>query len=104
MVNTMRGKHCSEQLLTTEHTEIVSQPVVPDWLEKSNDSKMLGQLIIMSGPYDMGTAYRNAGGWVNVSTARLIIPTNNNTAGRQEALPTASTQEPVSAPKKMIYE
>ena len=56
----MRGKHCSEQLLTTE--EILSLPVVPDWLEKSNDSKMLCLLIILSGLYDMGTANRNAGG------------------------------------------
>lgn len=37
----MRGNHCNEQLLTTEHTEILSQPVVPDWMEKSNDSSML---------------------------------------------------------------
>lgn len=58
----MRGKHCSEQVLTTEYTEIVSQPVVPEWLEKRNDSKMLWQLIILSSLYDMGTTNRNAGG------------------------------------------
>lgn len=39
---TVRGNHCNEQLLTTEHTlEILSQPVVPDWMEKSNDFSML---------------------------------------------------------------
>lgn len=32
-------KHCNKQLLTTEHTEIVS--VVPEWTEKSNDFSML---------------------------------------------------------------
>lgn len=40
------------------------------------------------------------GGWVNVSTAWLIIPTNNTTMGRRVALPTSSTQGPVFTPKK----
>lgn len=44
------------------------------------------------------------GGWVNVSTAWLIIPTNNTTAGTPEALPTGSMRDPVFTPKKMIYE
>lgn len=44
------------------------------------------------------------GGWVNVSTAWLIIATNITTAGTPEALPSASTQEPVFIPQEMIYE
>ena len=35
--------------------QIVSQLVVLHWLEKSNDSKMLWLLIILSSLYDMGT-------------------------------------------------
>lgn len=59
MVNMSRGKLFGEQLLTTEHTEIVSLPVVSEWLETSNDSKRL--LIIVDSLYDMGTANRNVG-------------------------------------------
>lgn len=56
-----RGKLFGEQLLTTEHTEIVSLPVVFEWLETSNDSKRLWLLIIVDSLYDMGTANRNVG-------------------------------------------
>lgn len=56
-----RGKLFGEQLLTTEHTEIVSLPVVSEWLETSNDSKRLWLLIIVDSLYDMGTANRNVG-------------------------------------------
>lgn len=56
-----RGKLFGEQLLTTEHTEIVSLPVVSEWLETSNDSKRLWLLIIVDSLHDMGTANRNVG-------------------------------------------
>lgn len=63
----------SEQVLTAEHAAILSE-LVPDWMEKSNDSWMLRQLIILSRQCDMEAGNGTAGGerimW-------LITPANN---------------------------
>lgn len=45
----------------------------------------------MIGPQPTG----RQGGWVTISTAWLIIPTNTTTAVSREARPTASAQQPV---------
>lgn len=64
----------SEQVLTAEHTEILSE-LVPDWMEKSNDSWMLRQLIILSRQCDMeaGNGTVLGGGGI----MWLITPANN---------------------------
>lgn len=87
-----------EQVLTTEHIQIVSSPLVPHCLQKSNDSKTLRLLIILSDPYDTDPAGRNAGGvgGIRVSTRRPIMPMSKPQQGYGPCL--------LPAPEHMINE